>query len=79
MTPDPSPETTAAPPAKPPRRSALAALKLEIQRLVADLDARYRRSHREHSDDPFREVRTARSLGGAGNFGGRNKRETPKR
>lgn len=66
MTPDRSPDA----PARPPRRSTLEALQEELQRLIADLDARHWRSYHERHDDPFRAVRTARELGGAGNFGG---------
>ncbi|HET8731839.1 MAG TPA: hypothetical protein VFM34_12120 [Moraxellaceae bacterium] len=68
MTPDQSPDAPA--PRRQSPRSALAALQEEFMRLVADLDSRHWQSYHERSDDPFREVRKARDLGGAGNFGG---------
>lgn len=73
MTPDRSPDSpapAATGPGTPAPRSTLAALQQELVQLVADLDARYWRSYHERADDPYRKVRTARALGGAGNFGG---------
>lgn len=58
-------------PSTPPRGTLVSALRREMARLVEALDARYRRQQgTANADDPYRDVRTARHLGGAGNFGG---------
>lgn len=72
MTPDRAPAPDAPAPRQTAPRSRLAALQEELVRLVADLDSRHWQSYHERPDDPFREVRKARDLGGAGNFGGGN-------